>query len=217
MNNLILFGPPGAGKGTQATQIMEKHGLCHLSTGDMLRAEVAAGTEIGNQVKSIMDAGNFPSDELVIEMVKNRVKSKECEKGVIFDGFPRTLNQVKLLDEMLAEIGQKINHVIVLNVDEAELIQRIAGRYVCGECGYQYNEVAKPTEVEGVCDNCDSTEFIRRADDAFDVIKNRMEVYRSQTAPIIPVYKDQGLVREIDGMTDVKTVAEDIDKTIGSK
>ena len=150
-------------------------------------------------------------------MVKNRVKSKECEKGVIFDGFPRTLNQVKLLDEMLAEIGQKINHVIVLNVDEAELIQRIAGRYVCGECGYQYNEVAKPTKEEGVCDNCESTEFIRRADDAFDVIKNRMEVYRSQTAPIIPVYKDQGLVREIDGMTDVKTVAEDIDKTIGSK
>ncbi len=207
---LILLGPPGAGKGTQAKRLGETRGLVQLSTGDMLRAEVAAGTALGRQAKQIMDAGKLVPDEVIIGMIEGRLSRSGAGRGAILDGFPRTVAQAQALDAMLSKLGRRIDHVIELKVDEAALIDRIAGRFTCAKCGAGYHDRFKPTAKSGVCDNCGGTEFVRREDDNPETMKTRLEAYRKQTAPILPYYQARKLVRQVDGMAPVETVATQI-------
>ena len=211
---LILLGPPGAGKGTQAKRLEEARGLVQLSTGDMLRAEVAAGSALGRKAKEIMDAGKLVPDEVIIGMIEGRLKHHE---GAILDGFPRTVAQAEALDAMLGKLGRRIDHVIELKVDEAALIDRIAGRFTCAKCGAGYHDRFKPTAQKGVCDNCAGTEFVRRKDDNAEVMKTRLEAYRQQTAPILPYYGARKLVRQVDGMAPVGTVAAQIDAVLDGR
>lgn len=211
---LILLGPPGAGKGTQAKRLEETRGLVQLSTGDMLRAEVAAGSALGRKAKEIMDAGKLVPDEVIIGMIEGRLKHHE---GAILDGFPRTVAQAEALDAMLGKLGRRIDHVIELKVDEAALIDRIAGRFTCAKCGAGYHDRFKPTAQKGVCDNCAGTEFVRRKDDNAEVMKTRLEAYRQQTAPILPYYGARKLVRQVDGMAPVGTVAAQIDAVLDGR
>jgi adenylate kinase len=211
---LILLGPPGAGKGTQAKRLEETRGLVQLSTGDMLRAEVAAGSALGRQAKQIMDAGKLVPDEVIIGMIEGRLKHHE---GAILDGFPRTVAQAEALDAMLGKLGRRIDHVIELKVDEAALIDRIAGRFTCAKCGAGYHDRFKPTAKKGVCDNCAGTEFVRRKDDNPETMKTRLEAYRQQTAPILPYYGARKLVRQVDGMAPVETVAAQIDAVLDGR
>ena len=211
---LILLGPPGAGKGTQAKRLEETRGLVQLSTGDMLRAEVAAGSALGRKAKEIMDAGKLVPDEVIIGMIEGRLKHHE---GAILDGFPRTVAQAEALDAMLGKLGRRIDHVIELKVDEAALIDRIAGRFTCAKCGAGYHDRFKPTAQKGVCDNCAGTEFVRRKDDNAEVMKTRLEAYRQQTAPILPYYGARKLVRQVDGMAPVETVAAQIDAVLDGR
>jgi len=211
---LILLGPPGAGKGTQAKRLEEMRGLVQLSTGDMLRAEVAAGSALGRKAKEIMDAGKLVPDEVIIGMIEGRLKHHE---GAILDGFPRTVAQAEALDAMLGKLGRRIDHVIELKVDEAALIDRIAGRFTCAKCGAGYHERFKPTAKPGVCDNCAGSEFVRRKDDNPETMKTRLEAYRQQTAPILPYYGARKLVRQVDGMAPVETVAAQIDAVLDGR
>ena len=211
---LILLGPPGAGKGTQAKRLEETRGLVQLSTGDMLRAEVAAGSALGRKAKELMDAGKLVPDEVIIGMIEGRLKHHE---GAILDGFPRTVAQAEALDAMLGKLGRRIDHVIELKVDEAALIDRIAGRFTCAKCGAGYHDRFKPTAQKGVCDNCAGTEFVRRKDDNAEVMKTRLEAYRQQTAPILPYYGARKLVRQVDGMAPVGTVAAQIDAVLDGR
>ena len=211
---LILLGPPGAGKGTQAKRLEETRGLVQLSTGDMLRAEVAAGSALGRKAKEIMDAGKLVPDEVIIGMIEGRLKHHE---GAILDGFPRTVAQAEALDAMLGKLGRRIDHVIELKVDEAALIDRIAGRFTCAKCGAGYHDRFKPTAQKGVCDNCAGTEFVRRKDDNPETMKTRLEAYRQQTAPILPYYGARKLVRQVDGMAPVGTVAAQIDAVLDGR
>jgi adenylate kinase len=194
--NLIFLGPPGAGKGTQAKRLEGLHGIVQLSTGDMLRAEVQGGTEIGRKAKAVMDAGGLVSDEILIAMLAARVRRPDCARGFILDGFPRTTVQAAALDAMLAELGLRIDAVLSLQVDEAELTERIAGRFTCARCGTGYHD------------------FIHRADDKRETVAARLEAYRRQTAPILPHYAAQGLVHAIDGMADIDTVSAAIDAAL---
>ncbi len=214
---LILLGPPGAGKGTQAKRLEETRGLVQLSTGDMLRAEVAAGTALGRQAKQIMDAGKLVPDEVIIGMIEGRLSQSGAGKGAILDGFPRTVAQAEALDAMLSKLGRRIDHVIELKVDEAALIDRIAGRYTCAKCGAGYHDRFKPTAKKGVCDNCAGSEFVRRKDDNPETMKTRLEAYRQQTAPILPYYGARKLVRQVDGMAPVETVAAQIDAVLDGR
>jgi adenylate kinase len=212
--NLILLGPPGAGKGTQAKKLTDERGLVQLSTGDMLRAEVASGSALGIEAKKVMDAGQLVSDAIVIGMIDKRTEQPDCAKGFVLDGFPRTEPQAEALDAMLAKKGKKIDAVIELAVDEAALIERISGRFTCAKCGTGYHDKFARPKKDGICDKCGSTEFVRRADDNAETVKARLVAYRKQTAPILPYYKAKGLLHSVDGMADMSEVAKQIDRVL---
>jgi adenylate kinase len=209
--NLILLGPPGAGKGTQAERLYERHKLPQLSTGNMLRAERDAGTELGKAADKVMAAGQLVSDEIVIGIIAKRIEEPDCKSGFVLDGFPRTVNQAVALDEMLAKKGGKINGVIELAVDEAALVERISGRFACAKCGAGYHDKFQRPKKDGVCDVCGSTEFTRRKDDNAETVKARLKAYREQTAPILPYYRNKGLLQRVDGMAAPDAVTKEIE------
>lgn len=213
--NLILFGPPGAGKGTQADFLSEKLGAVKLSTGDMLRACVKSGSELGQKLQAIMSSGQLVSDDIMIDIIRDRVQQQDCKKGFILDGFPRTAPQAEALDEMLDQVGKQLAAVIELKVDDAALVERISGRFSCAKCGAGYHDKFKPTSKAGICDNCGSTEFTRRADDKAELVAKRLEAYYAQTAPLLPFYKDKGLLKTVDGMADMDKVSAEILKILG--
>lgn len=208
--NLILLGPPGAGKGTQASHLVKERGLVQLSTGDMLRAAVAAETPVGLKAKSVMAAGELVSDEIVNGILSERLDHDDARRGFILDGYPRTEVQAAALDRMLAEKGLKLDHVIELEVDEDALVDRITGRYTCAKCGEGYHDRHKQPKIAGTCDVCGSTEFKRRPDDNAETVRTRMAEYRAKTAPILPHYEARGLVSRVDGMADMDKVAASI-------
>jgi adenylate kinase len=210
MLNIILLGPPGAGKGTQAARLQAERGMIQLSTGDMLREARASGSPVGEKVKAIMDAGELVSDAIVTALIAERLDAASAQ-GAIFDGYPRTKAQAESLDLLLAERGRKLDHVIELAVDEEALVERITGRFTCAKCGTGYHDKFRPTQVPGVCDVCGSTEFKRRPDDNEGTVRTRMEEYRAKTAPILPFYEARGLVRRVNGMGSVEEVAAEID------
>jgi adenylate kinase len=208
---LILLGPPGAGKGTQAERLYERHKLPQLSTGNMLRAERDAGTELGKAADKVMAAGQLVSDAIVIGIIAKRIEEPDCKSGFVLDGFPRTVNQAIALDEMLAKKAGKIDGVIELAVDEDALVERISGRFACAKCGTGYHDKFKQPKKPGVCDVCGSTEFTRRKDDNAETVKARLKAYRDQTAPILPYYEKKGLLQRVDGMADPDTVTREIE------
>jgi adenylate kinase len=211
---LILLGPPGAGKGTQAKRLYDKHKLVQLSTGDMLRAEVASGSELGRQAKQVMEAGQLVSDEIVIGIIDHRIDAPDCKSGFVLDGFPRTEKQAVALDEMLRKKGGKIDGVIELAVDEAALVERISGRFTCAKCGAGYHDKFQQPKKAGVCDVCGGTEFTRRKDDNAETVKARLVAYRQQTAPILPYYKAKGLLHRVDGMAGLDQVTKEIEAVL---
>lgn len=212
--NIILLGPPGAGKGTQASRLVSDRGMVQLSTGDMLRAAVKAGTPAGLKAKAVMEAGELVSDAIVSALIGERLDRGETGTGVIFDGFPRNGEQVAILDLLLAERGQKLDRVIELTVDEAALTERIVGRFTCAKCGEGYHDRFKQPAVPGTCDVCGSNEFKRRPDDTAETIATRMAIYRGETAPILPAYEARGLVRRVDGMADIEQVTTAIEAAL---
>lgn len=211
---LILLGPPGAGKGTQARVLEEKFGLVQLSTGDLLRAAVAAGTEAGKAAKAVMAAGGLVSDEIVINILRDRLAEPDCAKGVILDGFPRTTVQAEALDGLLAENGQKINAAISLEVDDAAMVTRISGRYTCAGCGEGYHDSFKQPRVEGKCDKCGSEKMTRRADDNAETVASRLEAYHTQTAPLISYYDGKGALQKIDAMGEIEAISGGLAKIV---
>jgi adenylate kinase len=208
--NIILLGPPGAGKGTQAARLEAMRGMIQLSTGDMLRAAVAQATPVGLKAKAVMEAGELVSDAIVSALIGERLDSI-ADKGAIFDGYPRTRAQAEALDLLLAERGRSLDHVIELEVDEEALVKRITGRFSCAKCGAPYHDTFKLPKVEGICDVCGSHEFKRRPDDNEQTVRTRLAEYRAKTAPILPYYQERGLVRRVDGMAPVEDVSAAID------
>ena len=209
--NVILLGPPGSGKGTQAQRLQDRYGMIQLSTGDMLRAAVAAGTEIGRQADAIMKAGALVPDDIVIGIIADRIDRPDCKKGLILDGFPRTTAQAKALDRMLAKKSLKLDHVIEIKVDEAALVDRITGRFTCARCGAGYHDRFKQPKIAGVCDACGSSRFVRRDDDKPETVHARLDAYRRQTAPILPYYRAQGKLATVDGMAAIDAVTKEIE------
>ncbi|MEM9087070.1 MAG: adenylate kinase [Pseudomonadota bacterium] len=209
--NIILLGPPGAGKGTQSAGLVERHGMKQLSTGDMLRAAVKAQTPVGIKAKEVMDRGDLVSDEIVSQLIDDNITEMGDSVGAIFDGYPRTAAQAADLDRILEKHGRKLDHVIELEVDEEALVKRIVGRFSCANCGALYHETANPPKVDGVCDACGNTEFKKRPDDNEETVRNRLGVYRSETAPILPGYEARGIVSRVDGMGGIDEVASAID------
>jgi adenylate kinase len=214
--NIILLGPPGAGKGTQASRLESEHGMVQLSTGDMLRAAVKAGTPIGLQAKAVMDAGELVSDEIVSGLIGERLDELGSETSVIFDGYPRTAAQADALDSILSARGRKLDHVIELVVEEDALVDRITGRFSCAKCGEGYHDRYKLPKVADTCDVCGSHDFKRRPDDNEETVRTRMAEYRAKTAPILPIYEARGIVSKVDGMADIDHVNDAIEAILGS-
>jgi adenylate kinase len=214
MSNLILLGPPGAGKGTQAKEIAARNGLIQLSTGDMLRAAVKAGTDIGRKAKAIMDKGDLVPDDIVVRIIAEQLDQADGKGGVILDGFPRNLMQAAALDKVLAEKKKKLDAVIELKVDDGQLIQRIVGRFICAKCGEGYHDRFKRPKVRGVCDVCQNTEFSRRPDDTAETVNKRLMVYYRETAPLLGYYFCKGNLRTVDGMAPIDQVAKDIEAVL---
>ncbi len=204
---LILLGPPGAGKGTQARMLQDEFGLVQLSTGDLLRAAVKAGTEAGQQAKAVMDAGGLVSDAIVLAILRDRMAQPDTARGVILDGFPRTPGQAEALEALLAEQGTTVSAAISLEVEDAAMVDRIAGRFTCAKCGEGYHDTFKSPAVAGVCDKCGSTEFTRRADDTAETVRARLDAYHAQTAPLIEHYEGKGVLRRVDAMGNIADIA----------
>jgi adenylate kinase len=207
---LVLLGPPGAGKGTQAERIRDRYRIAHLSTGDMLREAVAAGTEVGRRAKTIMDAGQLVPDDVINRLVAERIAQPECARGFVLDGFPRTLAQAEALDALLDERGERLDAVLELAVDDEALIERISGRFACARCGAGYHDRFKQPQVAGVCEVCGSREFVRREDDKPETVRARLEAYHAQTAPLLPYYRGKGLLIAVDGMAGIDEVTAEI-------
>ena len=209
--NIILLGPPGAGKGTQARRLIDERGLVQLSTGDMLRAAVAAGSDAGKRAKAVMEAGQLVSDDIVLAILKDRMAAPDVAKGIILDGFPRTAGQAAALDTLLAEAGQRVTAAISLEVDDEAMVARVSGRYTCAACGEGYHDEFKRPAVAGVCDKCGGTSFKRRADDNAETVRERLKAYHAQTAPLIAYYDGKGVLEKIDAMGAIA----DIRSTLG--
>lgn len=212
---IILLGPPGAGKGTQAASLQDAYGMVQLSTGDILRAAVKEGTEVGKMADEIMKSGKFFPDELMAQILGEHMDGLSADTGIIFDGYPRTERQAELLDELLEPRGRNLDHVIELEVDEDALVERITGRYTCAKCNAGYHDKFKKPKIEGVCDECGSTEFKRRPDDNEETVRTRMAEYRAKTEPILPIYEARGLVSRVDGMAPIEDVTAAIRKILG--
>ena len=212
--NLILMGLPGAGKGTQAEKIIAEYQIPQISTGDMFRAAIANQTALGLKAKEYMDRGDLVPDEVTNGIVKERLAQDDTKNGFLLDGFPRTLDQAKALDEMLADLGKKIDAVIDINVPEEVLVERLTGRYMCRSCGASFHKVFKPTKVEGTCDRCGGREFYQRDDDKPETVKNRLAVNIKNSEPILAYYKEQGLLKSIDGNRDIDAVFKDVQAII---
>ena len=211
---LILLGPPGAGKGTQAANIVNKYQLPHISTGDIFRANIKQGTELGNRAKAFMDKGELVPDSLVVELIEDRLQQDDTKIGFMLDGFPRTLPQAEALDSVLANMGSTLNFVVNIVVDPSVLVERAVGRRICKDCGATYHVKFNPSKVEGVCDVC-SGELYQRSDDNAETVENRISVYTNETAPLVHYYKDSGKLVTIDGLQDIDKVFADIQKALG--
>ena len=212
--NLILLGPPGAGKGTQAKRLQESRGLVQLATGDMLRAAVASRRALGRKVKAIMEAGHLVPDDTMIELIATRIVQPDCSAGFVLDGFPRTVPQAEALDAMLSEHGRALDHVILMEVDEAVLIDRLSGRFTCAQCGASYHHLHHLPRVEGVCDSCGGSNFVQRSDDQLDAVRTRLAAYRNQTAPILPYYQARGVLRTVDAVGSIDEVTRQIEAVL---